>query len=145
VNSTLNAAIEAMKQGNNALAVSEFLAVLKIESRNQVAWYDLGVIAQKNGQATLAANDYLRSLTADPKYVPALYNLAILETPKEPHIAATLYQRAIKDQPSDAAAHLNLGFVYLSLGQRIGGEEEIAVAVKLDPSLNSRVPASARG
>jgi tetratricopeptide (TPR) repeat protein len=108
-----------------------------------VAWYDLGIIAQRNGQATLAANDYLSSLAGNRKYVPALYNLAILETAKQPRAAATLYQDAITADPKNADAHLNYGFVLESLGQQLAGQEQIAYALKLDPSLNSRVPSGA--
>jgi Tfp pilus assembly protein PilF len=143
VGSTLTKAINEMNNGNNALAVADFLTVVKADRKNYVAWYDLGVIAQRNGQATLAANDYLSSLAGNRKYVPALYNLAILETAKQPQAAATLYQDAITADPNNADAHLNYGFVLEKLGQQLAGEEQIAYAIKLDPSLNSRVPSGA--
>jgi len=140
IDSRLSKGIHEMVQGKKADAVATFLAVIKTQPKNHVAWYDLGVIAQQDGQATQAANDYLRSLGGDPKYVPALYNLAILETSKNPTAAVTLYQKAIDVQPNDAAAHLNLGFVLGTLGQPVPGAEQILKAIALDPSLNSRVP-----
>ncbi len=143
VGSTLTRAVDEMRSGNDARAVADFLAVVKADRKNYVAWYDLGVIAQHNGQATLAANDYLSSLSGNHNYVPALYNLAILETAKQPHAAATLYQDAITAEPNNANAHLNYGFVLETLGQQLAGEEQIAYAIKLDPSLNSRVPSGA--
>jgi Tfp pilus assembly protein PilF len=132
-----------MQQGNKALAVVDFLAVVRTDRSNYIAWYDLGVIATENGQATQAANDYLSSLSGNPKYVPALYNLAILETAKQPQTAAELYQKVINIQQNDADAHLNYGFLLEALGQRLAGQLQIAAAVQLDPSLNPRVPSSA--
>jgi tetratricopeptide (TPR) repeat protein len=143
IDSRLSKGIQEMAQGKKADAVATFLAVIKTQPKNHIAWYNLGVIAEQDGQATQAANDYLRSLGGDPKYVPALYNLAILETTKNPTAAVTLYQRAIDIQPNDAAAHLNLGFVLETLGQPVPGAEQIQKAIALDPSLNSRVPQGA--
>jgi Tfp pilus assembly protein PilF len=140
VGSTLTRAVGEMKSGNDALAVADFLAVVKADRKNYVAWYDLGVIAQRDHQANVAANDYLSSLGGNRNYVPALYNLAILETAKQPQAAATLYKDAITAEPNNANAHLNYGFVLEALGQQLAGEEQIAYAIKLDPSLNSRVP-----
>ncbi len=144
IGSILTRAIHEMNSGNDAHAVTDFLAVVKADRKNYIAWYDLGVLAQGTHQANVAANDYLSSLGDNPKYVPALYNLAILETAKQPKEAATLYQDAIAAEPNDADAHLNLGFVLETLGQQLAGEEQIALAVKLDPSLNSRVPTGAQ-
>ncbi len=143
VGSRLTRAVNEMKSGNDARAVADLLAVVKADRKNYVAWYDLGIIAEHNHQAAQAANDYLSSLAGNNKYVPALYNLAILETAKQPHEAETLYQEVIAAEPNNADAHLNYGFVLESLGQQLAGEEEIAYAVKLDPSLNSRVPSGA--
>ena len=143
IGSILTRAIHEMNSGHDAPAVADLLAVVKADRQNYVAWYDLGVLAQRTHQANLAANDYLSSLGSNPKYVPALYNLAILETAKQPEAAARLYQDAIDAKPNDADAHLNLGFVLETLGQQLAGEEHIAYAVKLNPSLNSRIPSGA--
>jgi Tfp pilus assembly protein PilF len=137
---TLARALRELAQKNFAPAVADFLAVVKADPANHVAWFDLGVIAQQAGQYTQAANDYISSLGHDPRYVPALYNLAILETPTHPKTAAELYQKAIAVEPNDAEAHLNLGFVFDSLGEDQAGYLQFLRAVKLDPSLHSRVP-----
>jgi Tfp pilus assembly protein PilF len=141
--STLTNAIDQLNQGNDAVAVADFLAVIKKEPSNHIAWYNLGVIAEKAGQDTQAVRDYVASIAGDATYVPALYNLAILETPAHPTTAETLYQRVINAQPGDAAAHLNLGFLLESLGERMAGQEQLARAVELEPTLNTRVPSSA--
>ncbi len=142
VNPKLTQGIHAEESGNNALAVSDFLAVVKADPTDDVAWYDLGVIAHQAGQDPQAVKDYQAALAKHPKYFPALYNLAILETGSDPAGAAALYRRAIAVEPGNGAAHLNLGFLLRSLGQTAAGTDEITKAVSLDPALASRVPAS---
>lgn len=43
-------------------------------------------------------------------------------------------------KPEDAGAHLNLGFLLLDSGEAREGRAELATAVGLDPSLESRIP-----
>jgi Tfp pilus assembly protein PilF len=145
VDSTLTKAIHELNQGQTANAVADFLAVVKKDARNQIAWYDLGVIAQREGQSTRAAHDYESSIAGDATYVPALYNLAVLEAASNPRGAVALYQRVIALQPNDADAHLNLGFALQALGQPSAGALQLAKAVQLDPSLASRIPSTTGG
>jgi hypothetical protein len=42
--------------------------------------------------------------------------------------------------PNDAAGHFNLGLLLEQTGDTPGGSSEIATALKLDPSLSSRLP-----
>lgn len=117
--------------------------MVKRDPGNKFAWYDLGGIAGQAGQAgqpVQAASDYRRSLGIDPNYVPALYNLAVLETASTPVSAATLYERVLRVTTRDADAHLNLGFVLRAMGQASAGDRQIATALRLDPSLAGRIP-----
>ncbi|MGD0881266.1 MAG: tetratricopeptide repeat protein [Acidimicrobiales bacterium] len=136
---TFMAAIAAEKNGDRALAVADFLAVVKADPRNTFAWYDLGVIADQAGQPGEAAADYQRSIGIDPNFVPALYNLAVIRTADAPAAAAQLYERAVRIEPRDADAHLNLGFVLKTLGRTSDGDTQIAEALRLDPSLSGRL------
>jgi Tfp pilus assembly protein PilF len=145
VDATLTKAIHALDSGDKATAVADFLLIVREDPKNQIAWYDLGYIAQENDQDSQAIHDYQSSLAGDPNYVPALYNLAILDTPSAPQTAATLYERAIKVEPDDADAHLNYGFLLETLGQEKASQEQLFRAVQLDPTLKSRIPASASG
>ncbi len=144
VNPKLSEGIRAEESGNSALAVSDFLAVVKADPTDNVAWYDLGVIAHQAGQDPQAVKDYRAALAAHPNYFPALYNLAVLESGSNPAGAVALYRRAISAEPKNGAAHLNLGFLLRSLGKGAAGTEEITKAVSLDPALASRVPAGTR-
>lgn len=136
----LNTAVHEEVSGNDARAVADFLAVVKTDPHNQIAWYNLGVIADRNGQTNTAVSDYRTALVGDAHYVPALYNLAVLEAPAHLAQAAELYQQVVRLQPKMATAHLNLGLALESLGQRAAGKAQIAAALALDPALASRVP-----
>jgi hypothetical protein len=137
-------AVHEEVSGDEAQAVVDFLAVVKVDPTNQIAWYNLGVIADRNGQATQAVSDYRTALVGDPHYVPALYNLAVLEASAHSAQAVSLYRKVIRLQPKMASAHLNLGLALESLGQGTAGAAQIAVALKLDPSLASRLPPGSR-
>lgn len=141
VQAELDRAVHEEVNGNEAQAVVDFLAVVKTDPRNQIAWYNLGVIAGRNKQSNQAVRDYRAALGGDPHYVPALYNLAVLEAPAHPAQAVVLYRQVVRLQPKMAAAHLNLGLALESLGQQAAGEAQIASALALDPTLASRVPA----
>ena len=43
--------------------------------------------------------------------------------------------------PNNADAHLNLGFIYLSQGNKTSAKKEFSAAVSIQPSLKSRIPA----
>jgi tetratricopeptide (TPR) repeat protein len=138
----LDKALHEQSRGQYAQAVADFLAVVKADPTNAIAWYDLGVIADLHGEATEAVTDYEASITGDKSYLPALYNLAVLEATVQPKDAAVLYGDVLRLQPGNADAHLNLGFVLRSLGQTAAGRRQFAAAVKLAPALSSRVPAA---
>ncbi|HVX22463.1 MAG TPA: tetratricopeptide repeat protein [Acidimicrobiales bacterium] len=141
----LERAIAEENEGRYATAAATFLAVVKADPKNTIAWYDLGVMAHRNGQDTQALNDYRRALGGDPKYLPALYNLAELVAPGDPKEAVALYRKVLAIDPKDAAARLNQGFALLAEGKTAEGKAALAEAIKLDPSLASRVPVADGG
>jgi tetratricopeptide (TPR) repeat protein len=134
--------LQAQIHGQPALAANDYLRSLKINPGNKVAWYDLGLIQQEAGNNGQAEIYYERSSALDPHYVPPLYNLATLVAPRDPASAVKLYEKVIAVEPMLAEAHLDLGFALQALGQGAQGNAEIAEAVRLDPSLSSRVPGS---
>lgn len=141
----LNRALREQDQGQYARAVVDFLAVVKADPTSQIAWYDLGVIAGRHRETAGARRDYQAALHGDADYVPALFNLAQLDAPGDPRTAATLYQHVVRLQPKNANARLNLGFVLRSLGRGAAAKSQFAQAIRLDPRLASRVPATDRG
>jgi Tfp pilus assembly protein PilF len=142
---TLDKAIHEEIHGQYAAAVADFLTVVKTDPKSQLAWYDLGVIADRGNETSQAERDYRAAIAADPTYVPALYNLAVLLAPTEPRQAITLYRQAVTQEPNDADARLNYGFTLLATGQQAAGRAQLAEAIKLNPKMASRVPVADGG
>jgi tetratricopeptide (TPR) repeat protein len=141
-NRLFNEGLQAQIRGQPAIAANDYLRSVTINPENKIAWYDLGLIQQEAGNNSQAEIYYERSSALDPRYVPPLYNLGTLVAPRSPASAAKLYEKVIAVEPMFAQAHLDLGFALQALGQRAQGNAQIAEAVRLDPSLSSRVPSS---
>ena len=65
----------------------------------------------------------------------AMYNLAIIWTKSKPLKAKALYARLTGAFPNDAVPHFNYGELLLTLGDKTAGDNQINIAVHLDPSL----------
>src|SRR5487761_2255883 len=120
-----------------------------------------GLVAQRAGETTTAAaaykaaliidassaahSNFQMALAAEPTLLPALFNLAILETARTPTAAVLTYRRLLGLYKSDAPAMWNLGYVLVSLGQTKVGENDVAHAIALDPALASRVATTPLG
>jgi tetratricopeptide (TPR) repeat protein len=138
----LTAGLKAQVAGRTAEAVKDYQAVLQKDPHNKYAYYNLGLIDQLAGRADSAELNYRTALQTDPNFSPALYNLAILRTGPSPNEAVDLYRHELTIMPGDAAAHLNLGFLLVSLKQQTEGKAELDRAVALDPSMAPRVQAT---
>lgn len=88
-----------------------------------------------------AAADYgLTAIGIDPRFVPALFNLAILHAQAGANEEAIgFYETIIEAEPGNAAAHLNLGFLLIEQDETERGRAELDEAVQLDPSLEERI------
>ena len=138
----LNAGITAENKGDVSTARADFARVLALAPGNEYADYNLGVMDQQAGNTAKAETEYRQALNSDPNLEVALFNLAIIRTPVAPQEAIDLYRHAITISPRDAGAHLNLGFLLESQGQRDEGISELNLAIGIDPKLSSRVPAA---
>ena len=87
------------------------------------------------GNYGLAEEKSRAALETDPAYVPALFNLAILRTSRDPEEAIALYRRAVAADKKDAAAWLNLGLLLRAAGQMKEGDKAVLKAIALDPTL----------
>jgi cytochrome c-type biogenesis protein CcmH/NrfG len=140
----VSAGVTAQDQGRLDDAVEDYRQALAHDPRDTLAYYNLGTVESRQGSTSLAVQDYDAALQFNGNYVPALYNLAVLLTPSDPAEAVSLYQRATQVDPADAAAHLNLGFLLHTLGRDGEARTEFAAAVRIDPTLASRIPAQLR-
>jgi Tfp pilus assembly protein PilF len=139
----LNAGLQAEVQGDYATAKKNFEELLKADSTNKYAHYNLGYIAQtQDRDGTEAAKQYEAALKTDPEYGPALYNLAIIKTANGDDAGAILlYQRAGTANPTDANTQLNLGLLLYKTGDTAGADAAFRKAIALNPAIASRIPA----
>lgn len=119
--------------------MKDYRRVLASHPRNVDALFDLGDADQLDNLNSDAEAEYGAALALDPKLVPAMYNLATLEAKSTPVEAETLYEEVIRLSPKDADAHLNLGYVLISLGLKAAGQSQLRLATILDPALKSRL------
>ena len=142
----LNDGVAALDAGNSSGAKADFEAVIRIDPsdkylNNNIAYYDLGVIAQTQGHTSEAETDYKGAIVLDPHYPAAEYNLAIEETAKDPQGAIAWYRKVIAATPNDVNALYNLGLLLYQTGQKTEGESYLTQAIQLAPSLLKKVPA----
>lgn len=141
VDQTLASALQAHAEGNLEQAVDLYERVLVLDPQNKFAYYNLGLIDQTQGRIDAAAADYVQAIGIDPAFTPALFNLAIIRADQgATDEAIELYREVLEVDAENAGAHLNLGFLLIEQGQRREGRAELATAVQLDPSLESRIP-----
>lgn len=129
------------KAGDVAGARALFEQAATADPANKYAQYNLGYIDQSLNATDKAIKEYRAALALDPRFEPALYNLAIVLTSSNPAEAVSLYQQAVAVNALDASAQLNLGLLLIAQGDSAGGNEHLQAAVKLNPSLASRTPA----
>lgn len=141
VGEVLAAALEAHAAGDLDEAVELYEEVLVLDPQNRFAYYNLGLIDQTRGLEEEAAAEYEQAIAVAPGFTPAIFNLAIIRAGQGAvDEAIELYRDVIEVNAEDARAHLNLGFLLIETGERNEGEDELALAVELDPSLASRIP-----
>jgi Tfp pilus assembly protein PilF len=140
-NQLVGAGLAAQQQGLTAQAKADYQAAVAKDPNNKYAYYDLGVIFQQSSDSTDAATNYRRALLIDPHFKSALFNLAVLETGTDPSGAIDLYQQLLQLNANDPNVNFNLGLLLIAQGQSAAGHADLSKAIRLDPSLSSRLPA----
>jgi Flp pilus assembly protein TadD len=136
----LQQGLDAHTAGDLGKAESIYLEVVKGDRNNAYGYYNLGLVEQSTDRAQAAEEHYRQALAIDPNLSPALFNLAILRTAAGAFDeAVSLYQRVTTLAPENAGAHLNLGLLLQQLGRGAEADQELNLAVQLDPSLVSRL------
>ncbi len=134
--------LEANRDNKLAEAARFYRQALVHDPENKFAYYNLGFIDQSAGRPRTAEFKYRLSLESDPRFAPALFNLATILTSTDQDAAVEMYEDLLEIQPDNAAAHLNLGFVLREQGDNTRAEREFDRAVALEPSLQERVDAA---
>ena len=84
----------------------------------------------------IAEGYYRSALQTDPNYGPALFGLGVVrQVFNSVQEAVDLYTKDIAIEPTNAAAHYNLGILLRIQGKTAQGDAEIARAIQLDPKL----------
>ncbi len=135
----LSLALRDIRATDYTTARAELNKVLKQDHSSYLAYYDLGVIDQTLGKDQGALAEYAQALAIDDKFVPALYNEAVITSSSSPGVAMTLYQAIIRLQPMAPTAYLNLGILEIRAGQVKQGENDLRVAEQQDPGLAANV------
>lgn len=134
--------LQAESTGHLQQALHNFRAAAAKDPSNAVPYYRLGAVYQQGlhdpAQAVAA---YKKALSIRPKYRQALFNLAIVDTPREPKSAINIYNELLLQNPKDAEAGFNLGLLLISQSQPVPGHALLKRAITLDPSLAKRLPA----
>ena len=133
--SALDAGLKAHASGDLTTAAADYNRTLKYDGTNKFAFYNLALIDEASKNYGLAEEHYRAALDADPKYEPALFNLAILRTSRDPKEAVSLYRRAVAANKKDASAWLNLGLLLRASGDKQEGDRAVAHAIELNPDL----------
>lgn len=140
-NQLVEQGLTAESQGQTQVAVTDFNNAITKNPANEYAYYDLGVIYQENlNEPANAEAEYNKALLAAPNYKPALFNLAILETPDDPQGAISLYSHLLSLNPNDANVNFNLGLLLIDQNQSTQGHLDLEKAIKIDPALAKKVP-----
>jgi tetratricopeptide (TPR) repeat protein len=143
----MNEGLTAQTNGNVTLASADYQKVISLNPDNKknlttYAYYNLGVINTAEGNTSVAIGYYTQAIDSDPKYLPALFNLAVVETSTNPSGALSEYNAILAIKPTDANTLFNAGLLNNQLGNVAIAKEEVKAAIKEVPSLASRVPKS---
>jgi Tfp pilus assembly protein PilF len=132
--------LKAQLAGDLTTAQNNYQQAIKLDANSAVAHYDLGTVYDRHGAASLAVGEYTAAVVIDPTFTDALYNLAVDTAATKPSSAQALYLKVVAEQPTFAAAWLNLGFILETEGNVIGARADWSRSVVLDPSLANRIP-----
>lgn len=143
---TLAAGSAALRQRDYYAAEQLFAQVIARDPRQAAAYYDLGLAYQAQHHYRDALREYAKAQALDGRFVPAIYNEAVLYSRTDPQLAMFLYRMVISIQHDSPTAYLNLGLLEAQQDPTLQdqAEDTLAKAVQLEPSLASRIPSGLR-
>jgi tetratricopeptide (TPR) repeat protein len=125
-------ALDEMK--DNAGATEMFRAAVKADPKMPNVHFGLGYLLWTQKQYPEAARELQAELDNDPGHVQSLVYLADANIQlNKMDVARPLLEQAIKLDPSQSLAHLDLGIVYSELGQNEEALRELLIAEKMVP------------
>jgi tetratricopeptide (TPR) repeat protein len=111
----------------NAQAEDEYRAAIQVNQNDQKSWRQLGDIMAAKGDLKTAEQHYKRALALEPADSAAKTGLAIVfsSTDRTDQAIAVL-ETAVKDDPTNTAAHYRLSGLYRRAGRTADAEREMA-------------------
>lgn len=140
----IQAGLAAEQTGSLQQAIKDFQGAAKADPSDPTPAFDLAVAYQKGGLRAQASAQYRTVLLIDPRFTPALSNLAALEEPTDPATAIYYYELELKITPADPRANVRLGVLLIQAGETIQGYTYLDRGLRLDPALRATLPAGIR-
>ena len=126
-------ALAATGDREGALSTLKDVEPARLDDAN--SWYRLGELAQQLEEPTLAATFYERAARAAPQSAAFREQLGLmLALSGDVHRAVSELEAAVRLDPSDPTAHLNLAATYFQLGRRQEARAQAEEALRLDPN-----------
>ncbi len=126
-------AMDEMK--NHAGAIEQFRAAAKADPHMPNVHFGLGYLLWTQSQIPEAAEAFQAELDNNSNHPQALAYLGDCNLVlNHPELARPLLEKAIKENPDVALAHLDLGIIYSDAGRQDDALRELTTAAKLDPN-----------
>ena len=110
----------------NAQAEDEFKAAIKVNPYDEMSWRQLGGIMAAKNDFKAAEENYRKALVLQPKDSEAKTGLAIvLISVNQTNEAISLLESALKDDPTNTAAHYRLSGLYRRVGRMADAQREM--------------------
>jgi tetratricopeptide (TPR) repeat protein len=98
--------------------ISRLQELLKDNPENVELHFQLGNLYFRKGDQLQAMQQYKKAIQLNPKFVPALNNLALVSTAKKEYYKAlTIFFDVLKYTPDDARIHYNIACMYSRLNR----------------------------
>ena len=113
--SDYTAAASYVRQGRPEAAIPLLNKILSASSRDLKARNLLGIALMSSGHRGEANVQFKKALQVDPRFHPALKNLAINELAMGQNKSAKIhFEQAVKLAPKDGVVHFHLGQIYFN-------------------------------
>lgn len=133
----MDKASAAMKSGNFIKAIEVFTKITADQSKNEAAYFGLGLAYQETGQSQKAIEYYQKTLQINPNNLDAQNNIAMIYNLQfnEPEEALDIYKIVAEKKPAGqkAIAYLNMAECYGKLGDKENQKAYYLKALGDDP------------
>ena len=126
-------ALDEMK--DRTAAIEQFRAAVKADSKMPEAHFGLGYLLWCQLQFEDASKEFQAELDLNPNHVQALTYLGDTQMKlSHPETALPLLEKAVRIDPRDQLAHLDLGILHVDAGRNDDALRELNMAEQLDPN-----------